>query len=109
MSSYCAISPTSSAPWLRRRGRSAPRAGPATLRWGARHRARLAFQLHTELGEERFGSLEVLDDDEHVVHSLNHVVLLALWAASVAALYLMSGAGQSFSLGAVHPNAPSRP
>src|SRR3954454_10068415 len=41
---------------------------------------RLAFQLHTELGEERFGSLEVLDDDEHVVHSLNQVVLLASWA-----------------------------
>src|SRR5918992_2211114 len=58
---------------------------------------RLAFQLHTEFGEERFGSLEVVDNDEHVVHSLNHVVLLALWAASVAALYLMSGARQSFS------------
>jgi hypothetical protein len=58
---------------------------------------RLAFQLHTELGEERFGSLEVLDDDEHVVHSLNHVVLLASWAVSVAALYLVSGARYSFS------------
>jgi hypothetical protein len=58
---------------------------------------RLAFQLHTELGEERFGSLEVLDDDEHVVHSLNHVVLLASWAVSVAAVYLVSGACQSFS------------
>src|SRR5215218_5337967 len=32
---------------------------------------RLAFQLHTQLGEERFGGLEVLDDDEHVVHSLD--------------------------------------
>ena len=31
---------------------------------------RLAFQLHTELGEERLGRLEVLDNDEHVVHSL---------------------------------------
>ena len=31
---------------------------------------RLAFQLHTELGEERLGSLEVVDDDEHVVHPL---------------------------------------
>jgi hypothetical protein len=42
MSSYCAISPTSSPP----------------------------FQLHTEFGEERFGSLEVVDDDENVVHPL---------------------------------------
>ena len=31
---------------------------------------RLAFQLHTEFGEERFGSLEVVDDDENVVHPL---------------------------------------
>jgi hypothetical protein len=31
---------------------------------------RLTLQLHTELGEERFGSLEVDDDDENVVHSL---------------------------------------
>jgi hypothetical protein len=31
---------------------------------------RLAFQLHPELGEERLGGLEVLDDDEHVVHPL---------------------------------------
>ena len=31
---------------------------------------RLAFQLHTEFGEERFGSLEVLDNDENVVHPL---------------------------------------
>src|SRR3954449_6743296 len=58
---------------------------------------RLAFQLHAELGEERFGSLEVLDDDQHVVHSLNHAVLLASWAVSVAALYLVSGARHSFS------------
>ena len=58
---------------------------------------RLAFQLHTEFGEERFGSLEVLDNDENVVHPLNHGVLLVSWAASVAALYLVSGAGQSFS------------
>ena len=29
---------------------------------------RLAFQLHTEFGEERFGSLEVVDNDENVVH-----------------------------------------
>src|SRR5438067_11120631 len=28
---------------------------------------RLAFQLHTEFGEERFGSLEVVDNDENVV------------------------------------------
>jgi hypothetical protein len=32
---------------------------------------RLAFQLHTEFGEERLGSLEVLDNDENVVHPLN--------------------------------------
>src|SRR5437588_3970681 len=31
----------------------------------------LAFQLHTEFGEERFGSLEVFDNDENVVHPLN--------------------------------------
>src|SRR5215218_2497410 len=31
----------------------------------------LSFQLHTELGEERFGSLEVVDNDENVVHPLN--------------------------------------
>src|ERR671925_602101 len=108
MSSYCAISPTSSAPWLRRRGGTSS-AASAHKKKGRRHPAvavrgshhgdvgtdvvepdglvhprpldrRLAFQLHTELGEERFGSLEVLDDDEHVVHSLNHVVLLASWA-----------------------------
>jgi len=29
---------------------------------------RLAFQLHTEFGEERFGGLEVVDNDENVVH-----------------------------------------
>jgi hypothetical protein len=49
---------------------------------------RLPFQLHTELDEERFCSLEVLDNDEHVVHPLNHGVLLVSWAASVAALSL---------------------
>src|SRR5947208_10986341 len=31
----------------------------------------LAFQLHTEFGEERFGSLQVVDNDENVVHPLN--------------------------------------
>ena len=31
---------------------------------------RLAFQLHAEFGEERFGSLEVVDNDENVVHPL---------------------------------------
>src|SRR4051795_4272677 len=31
---------------------------------------RLAFELHTELGEERCGSLEVVDNDENVVHPL---------------------------------------
>jgi hypothetical protein len=37
-------------------------AGPLDLR--------LAFQLHTEFGEERLGSLEVIDNDENVVHPL---------------------------------------
>ncbi len=32
---------------------------------------RLAFQLHAELGKERLGGLEVVDDDENVVHPLN--------------------------------------
>jgi hypothetical protein len=32
---------------------------------------RLAFQLHTELGEERLGGLEVVDHDEDVVHPQN--------------------------------------
>jgi hypothetical protein len=32
---------------------------------------RLALQLHAELGEERLGGLEVLDNDEDVVHPLN--------------------------------------
>src|SRR5437764_695188 len=32
---------------------------------------RLAFQLHAEFGEERFGSLEVVDNDENVVHPQN--------------------------------------
>ena len=34
-------------------------------------RRRLAFQLHAEFGEERFGTLEVVDNDENVVHPLN--------------------------------------
>src|ERR671911_657336 len=47
---------------------------------GAVHRRpldrRLAFQLHTEFGEERFGSLEVIDNDENVVHPLKrHIVV----------------------------------
>src|SRR5215208_3074235 len=98
MSSYCAISPTSSAPWPRRR---AFRLGsdrrrrvelrqlkPAVAVRGPHHGdvgtdvlepddavhptpldRRLAFQLHTEFGEERFGSLELVDNDENVVHT----------------------------------------
>src|SRR5438067_12621374 len=31
----------------------------------------LAFQLHTEFGVECFGSLEIIDNDENVVHPLN--------------------------------------
>jgi hypothetical protein len=33
---------------------------------------RFAFQLHTEFGEERLGSLEVVDNDENVVHPNRH-------------------------------------
>jgi hypothetical protein len=77
MSSYCAISPTSSAPWLRRRATTSSAVavrGPHHGEVGtdvvesddAVHPTplvrRLAFELHTELGEERFGSLEVVDD-----------------------------------------------
>src|SRR3954454_1573655 len=41
---------------------------------------RLAFELHAELGEERLGSLEVVDDDENVVHPLKgHRYLLVSW------------------------------
>jgi len=32
---------------------------------------RAPFELHPELGEERHGSIEILDDDENVVHALN--------------------------------------
>src|SRR3989454_1236250 len=123
MSSYCAISPTSSAPWLRRRATTSSMSSTANMMrrmpsvfagalsgsaltagglwnfvsssrlWpsGVRIMAmsartslspttrstqrpsdrRLAFQLHTEFGEERFGSLEVVDNDENVVHPLN--------------------------------------
>src|SRR5213594_915309 len=119
MSSYCAISPTSSAPWLRRRATTSSMSSTANMmrrmqrvrrrafRLGSDRRRRvelrqlnpavavrgphhgdvgtdvvepddavhptpldrrLAFQLHTEFGEERFGSLEVVDNDENVVH-----------------------------------------
>jgi hypothetical protein len=34
-------------------------------------------RLHTEFGEERFGSLEVVDNDENVVHPLNSQILSA--------------------------------
>ena len=40
---------------------------------------RLAFQLHTEFGEERFGSLEVVDNDENVVHPLNRHAFDPSW------------------------------
>ena len=32
---------------------------------------RLAFQLHSKFGEERFGSLEIVDNDQNVVHPPN--------------------------------------
>jgi hypothetical protein len=31
---------------------------------------RLTFQLHTEFGEELFASLEIVDNDQNVVHPL---------------------------------------
>src|SRR6266536_2376233 len=120
MSLYCATSPTSSAPWLRRRATTSSMSStanmmrrmpsvfagalsglgsdrrrrvelrqlkPAVAVRGPHHGdvgtdvvepddavhptpldRRLAFQLHTEFGEERFGSLEVVDNDENVVH-----------------------------------------
>src|SRR3954469_12108162 len=125
MSSYCAISPTSSAPWLgndvvdavdsehdaayaqrvrrrpfrlgsdRRRRVELRQLDPAVAVRRPHHGdvgtdavepdgavhprplvRRLAFQVHTELGEERLGSLEVVDDDENVVHPLKrHIVV----------------------------------
>ena len=46
----------------------------------------LALQLHAELDEERDDGVEVLDDDEDVVHPLDrHAGLLASRAATVAA------------------------
>jgi hypothetical protein len=45
---------------------------------------RLAFQLHAEFGEERFGGLEVVDNDENVVQRLNrHSVTLSTAADQV--------------------------
>jgi hypothetical protein len=59
---------------------------------------RLALQLHTELGKERLGSLEVIDNDEHVVHPLKrHIVISWSPGPRVAALHLVSEAGQSSS------------
>src|SRR5215211_2756803 len=61
---------------------------------------RLAFQLHTEFGEERLGSLEVVDHDENIVHPLKRHIPGAspgVVGAPVVALHLVSGAGQSFS------------
>jgi hypothetical protein len=58
---------------------------------------RLAFQLHTELGEERFGRLEVVDNDENVSIRWIVIGLPVSWGAPVGALHLVSGAGQSFS------------
>src|SRR6195256_1516283 len=53
--------------------------------------SRLPFQLHTELDEERFGSLEVLDNDENVVHPLKrHIPAVSpsfLAAAMCTAFY----------------------
>jgi hypothetical protein len=33
---------------------------------------RLALQLKSELGEERDGGIQIVDDDAHVVHSFDH-------------------------------------
>ncbi len=43
---------------------------------------RLAFQLHAELGEERDGGVQVVDDDGDVVHPLNGHVSQSTTAAS---------------------------
>jgi hypothetical protein len=59
---------------------------------------RLAFQLHTEFGEERFGGLEVLDNDENVVHPLKrHNVVSWCRGPRLSWPFVVSGAGQSFS------------
>src|ERR1700693_5304344 len=48
---------------------------------------RLAFQLHTEFGEERFDSRKVVDNDENVVHSPNrHIPSIGLEVPLSAAL-----------------------
>ena len=43
---------------------------------------RLAFQLHAELGEERDGGVQVVDDDGDVVHPLNGHARQHMTAAS---------------------------
>src|SRR5213082_1007540 len=44
---------------------------------------RLAFELEAEFDEERLGRLEVVDNDENVVHPLNrHVLTLVCWGPS---------------------------
>ena len=42
---------------------------------------RLALELEAEFDEERLGRLEVVDDDENVVHALNRHVLTLLASA----------------------------
>src|SRR5437016_10688680 len=44
---------------------------------------RLAFELEAEFDEERLGRLEVVDNDENVVHPLNrHVLTIVCWGPS---------------------------
>src|SRR5437762_4029940 len=59
---------------------------------------RLAFQLHTEFGEERFGSLEVVDNDENVVHPLNRHILEYRGWSGVASASLPLGRAFRFSI-----------
>src|SRR6184192_2199368 len=47
---------------------------------------RLAFELKAEFDEERLGRLEVVDNDENVVHPLNRHVLTLLVAGPAISL-----------------------
>src|SRR4051794_12707881 len=70
---------------------------------------RLAFKLHAEFGEERFGSLEVFDNDENVVHPLNrHIPGPQLTAFFTSApIFFSSAALSPLSAKAVGHMAPS--
>src|SRR3954453_3607056 len=61
---------------------------------------RLAFQFHAEFGEERFRSLEVVDNDENVVHPLKRHVSEHLLVSCVVGPRV-SWAGLSVQSGAI--------